>query len=232
MRKWENKKNRTFFFALFFQHSPNFDIMPDIGIIATSPNKNGPRVDIMREVRYIYNHKSPKKSREKTTSHPVEPAPDPAPPRRFLQRGRATKTRPKSTAKTTHKTHPKTPRNRPPKPSRNHPRKHPAQISPDIRQTITRRHPKICPAFYWVRTGSALGPDWVRTSFFGKSTTYRHRRAITATPTNLTETRHNSTRGPNKTPPDPARTQHWTHRQTLYFIGCPSRPYSFYIKDL
>ena len=105
--------------------------MPDIGIIATSPNKNGPRVDIMREVRYIYNHKSPKKSREKTTSHPVEPAPDPAPPRRFLQCGRATKTRPKTrpksppknhpetTPKTTAKTHPKTaPKTPRPNPSR------------------------------------------------------------------------------------------------------------------
>ena len=127
---------------------------------------------------------------------------------------------------------PKPPRKHPPKTPRNHPRKHPARNPPNIRQTITRRHPKICPAFYWVQTGSALGPDWVRTLFFGNSTTYRHRRAITATHSNLTKTRHSSTRGPNKTPLDPARTQDRTHRRTPVFIGRPSCPYSFYIKDL
>ena len=70
MRKWENKKKSHFFFVLFFQHRPRFDIMPDIGIIATSPNKNGPRVDIVREVRHNYNHKSPKKSRKKNYKPP------------------------------------------------------------------------------------------------------------------------------------------------------------------
>lgn len=44
--------------------------MPDIGIIATSPNKNGPCVDIVREVRHNYNHKPPKKSREKNYKLP------------------------------------------------------------------------------------------------------------------------------------------------------------------
>ena len=53
MRKWENKKNRTFFSCCF----SNFDIMPDIGKIATLPNKNGLRVDIVREVSHNYNHK-------------------------------------------------------------------------------------------------------------------------------------------------------------------------------
>ena len=83
MRKWENVKKSHLFFVLFFQHWPRFDIMPDIGKIATLPNKNGPRVDIVREIRYIYNHKSLKMSREKTTSHPAGHAPDSAPPRRF-----------------------------------------------------------------------------------------------------------------------------------------------------
>ena len=204
--------------------------MPDIGKIATLPNKNGPRVDIVREIRYIYNHKSLKMSREKTTSHPAGPAPDPAPPRRFLQCGRATKTRLKSIAETTRKTHPKTPPKPPPKSSRNHPQKHPARPPPNIEQTIRRRHPKTHPAFCWVRTGSALGPNWVRTSFFGNSTTYRHTCQSTATHTNLTETRHNSTYRPSKRPPDPARTQRRTHHETPVFIGCPSCPYSFYYK--
>lgn len=232
MRKWENKKNRTFFFVLFFQHRPRFDIMPDIGKIATLPNKNRPRVDIVRDIRYIYNHKPPKMSRKKTTSHPAEPAPDPAPPRRFLPCGRATQIRPKSTAETPPKTAAKTTPKTTPETARNHPRKHPARIPPDIRQTITRHHPKTRPAFCWVRAGSTPGPDWVRAPFFGNSTTYRYTFTITATPSNLAETRRNATCGPSKTPQDPARTQHWTHRQTPYFIGCPSRPYSFYIKDL
>lgn len=217
---------------LFFQHRPRFDIMPDIGRIATLPNKNGPRIDIVREVRHIYNHKPSKMSSEKTTSRHAGPAPDPAPSRRFSQHGRATQTRPKSTAKnhpastpkTTPKTHLKTRPKSPPK----IPRPNPS----DIRQTITRRRPKTRPAFYWVRAGSALGPNWVRTSFFGNSTTYRHTFQIIETPSNQVETRHNSTRRPNKTPTDPARTQHRPHRQTPDFIGCPSCPYSFYIKDL
>ena len=70
MRKWENKKKSHFFFVLFFQHRPRFDIMPDIGIIATSPNKNRPRVDIVREVRHNYNHKPPKMSRKKNYKSP------------------------------------------------------------------------------------------------------------------------------------------------------------------
>ena len=127
---------------------------------------------------------------------------------------------------------PKHPRKRHPKPAQNSPRKHPARKPPDIRQTITNRHPKIHPAFDWVRAGSTLGLDWVRALFFGKSTTYRHTCAIIATPSKLSETRHSSTFRPSKTPPDPARTQHRTHRQTPYFIGCPSCPYLFTIKYL
>ena len=126
----------------------------------------------------------------------------------------------------------KRPRKPPPKTSQNYPRKHLIQPPPNMEQIITRRHPKICPAFYWVRTGSALGPDWVRTSFFGNSTTYRHTFQSTATPTNLIETRHNSTFRPSKTPPDPARTQQRTHHETPVFIGRPCCPYSFYIKNL
>ena len=127
---------------------------------------------------------------------------------------------------------PKPPRKRPPKPAQNSPQKYPARTHPDMRQTITRRRPETSPTFDWVRTGSALGPDWVRTPFFGNSTTYRHRRAITTTHSNLTKTRHSSTRGPNKTPLDPARTQHRTHRRAPVFVGRPSCPYSFYIKNL
>ena len=127
---------------------------------------------------------------------------------------------------------PKPPRKRHPKPAQNRPQKYPARTPPDIRQTITRRRPKIHPAFDWVQTGSALGPPWVRTSFFGNSTTYRHTFQSTATHSNLTKTRHSSTRGPNKKPLDPARTQHRTHYETPVFIGRPSCPYSFYIKDL
>ena len=44
--------------------------MPDIGKIATLPNKNRPRVDIVREVRHNYNHKPPKMSREKNYKPP------------------------------------------------------------------------------------------------------------------------------------------------------------------
>lgn len=127
---------------------------------------------------------------------------------------------------------PKQPQKPPPKPSQNRPQKYPARTPPDIRQTITRRHPQTRPAFYWVRTGSTLGPNWVRVPFFGNSTTYRHTYASTETPSNRAETRQSSTRGPSKTPPDPARTQHRTHHQTPDFIGRPSCPYSFYIKDL
>ena len=127
---------------------------------------------------------------------------------------------------------PKPPRKPHPKPAQNSPRKHPARIHPNIRQTTTRHHPKTRPASCWVRPGSAPGPDWVRAQFFGNSTTYRYTFQSTATPSNLTKTRHSSTRRPSKTPPDPTQTQQRTHRQTLYFIGCPSCPYSFYIKDL
>ena len=204
--------------------------MPDIGIIATLPNKNGPRVDIMREVRHNYNHKPPKKSRKKTTSHPAEPAPDPAPPRRFLQCGRATKTDPKTRPKSSPKNHPETTPKTTPKTRPKPPRKHPARTPPEIEQTITRHHPKTRPAFCWVRTGSAPGPNWVHVSFFGNSTTYRYTFTITATPSNQAETRHNSTRGPNKNTPDPVRTQRRTHRQIPVFIGRPSCPYSFYYK--
>ena len=165
MRKWENKKKSHSFFVLFFQHRPRFDIMPDIGKIATLPNKNRPRVDIVREVRHNYNHKPPKMSRKKTTSRPARPAPDPAPPRRFLPCGRATQTRPKSTTETPPKTHPKTTPKTPPKPSRNHPRKHPARNPPNIRQTITRHHPQNPPRVLlgpdWVRPGSGLGPHTI-----------------------------------------------------------------------
>ena len=112
------------------------------------------------------------------------------------------------------------------------PKKHPARTPPDIRRTTTRRHPKTCPTFYWVRAGSALGPNWVRTSFFGNSTTYRYIFTITATPSILAETSYKSTLRPSKTAPDPVRTQHRTHHETPVFIGCPSCPYFFYIKDL
>ena len=101
-----------------------------------------------------------------------------------------------------------------------------------MRQTITRRRPETHPAFDWVRTGSAPGPDWVRTPFFGNSTTYRYIFQSTATPSNLAKTRYKSTRGPNKKPPDPTQTQHRTHHETPVFIGRPSCPYLFYIKDL
>ena len=233
MRKWENKKKSHFFFVLFFQHRPRFDIMPDIGIIATSPNKNRPRVDIVREVRHNYNHKPPKMSRKKTTIRPTGPAPDPAPPRRFWTVRKGDTNPPEIDH-----------RNAPENPPQNHPENTPETIPksppentpPEPLQILDKQShattPKTIPAFCWVRTGSALGPDWVRTPFFGNSTTYRHRRAITATHSNLTKTRHSSTRGPNKTPPDPARTQHRTHYETPVFIGRPSCPYSFYIKYL
>ena len=148
---------------LFFQHRPYFDVVPDIGKIATLPNKNRPRVDIVREVRHNYNHKSPKKSRKKTTSRPAGPAPDPAPPRRFLPCGRATQTRPKSSTETPPKTHPKTT----PKTPRNHPEITPENTPPETLQILDKQlhatTPKTRPAFCWVRTGSGLGPPWVRT---------------------------------------------------------------------
>ena len=128
MRKWENVKKVTLFFVLFFQHRPYFDIMPDIGKIATLPNKNGPRIDIVREVRYIYNHKPQKKSSKKTTSRPAGPAPDPAPPRRFLPRGRATQTRPKSTTENPPQNHPE---NDPENDPRNPPKTAPKNTPPE-----------------------------------------------------------------------------------------------------
>lgn len=187
----------------------------------------------MQEVRHNYNHKSPKKSRKKTTSRPAGPAPDPAPPRRFLTVRKGARTRLKTRSKSIAQTHPKTtPKPTPQNHPRNHPRNHPARPLPKSRQTIASHHPEIRPAFCWVRAGSAPGPDWVQTSFFGNSTTYRHKCTSTATHTNLTEARHNSTFRPSKTPPDPARTQHRPHHETPVFIGCPSCPYSFTIKDL
>ena len=160
MRKWENEKKSHFFFASFFQYSPNFDVMPDIGKIATLPNKNGPRVDIMREVRHNYNHKPPKKSRKKTTSSPAGPAPNPAPPRRFLQCGRATQTRPKSTAETPPKTHPKTtPKSTP----RNRPEITPKNTPPKPLQILDKQSPAATPKSDPRFTGSELGPPRVRT---------------------------------------------------------------------
>ena len=158
MRKWENKKNRTFFFVLFFQHRPRFDVVPDIGIIATSPNKNRPRVDILREVRHNYNHKSPKMSRKKTTSHPAQPAPDPTPPRRFLPCGKATQTRPKSTPEN----HPRNrPRNAPENHPRNRPKSPPKNTPPEPLQILGGQPraatPKPAPRFI----GSELGPPRV-----------------------------------------------------------------------
>ena len=138
----------------------------------------------------------------------------------------------KPTLKPTPKLPPNPPQNYPEIHPQNHPRNHPAQPLPNNGQTSTSRCPEIRPAFCWVRTGSALGLDWVRASYFGKSTTYRYNFQSTATPSNLPKTRYKSTHGPSKTPPDPARTQHRTHHETPDFIGRPSCPYSFYIKDL
>ena len=156
MRKWENKKKSHFFFVLFFQHRPRFDIMPDIGKIATLPNKNRPRVDILREVRHNYNHKSPKKSRKKTTSRPAGPAPDPAPPRRFLPCGRATQTRPKSTAKNHPARTPKTP-------PKSTPETTPENTPPEPLQILDKQSHAATPKSTPRLTGSRLGPPWVRT---------------------------------------------------------------------
>ena len=150
---------------LFFQHRPRFDIMPDIGKIATLPNKNGPRIDIVREVRHIYNHKPPKKSSKKTTSRPAGPAPDPTPPRRFLQCGRATQTRPKSTAKNHPASTPKTTPKTPPKPYRNHPPKTPRpnthRYKAYNRQPPPPNPPRVLLGPGWVRPGSGLGPNLI-----------------------------------------------------------------------
>lgn len=139
--------------------------MPDIGKIATLPNKNRPRVDIVREVRYIYNHKSLKMSREKTTSHPAGPAPDPAPPRRFLPCGRATQTRPKSTAETPPKTHPKTTPKTHPKTRPKSPPKTPRQTTPrhgaNNHMPPPRNPPRVLLGPNWVRPGSGLGPNLI-----------------------------------------------------------------------
>ena len=148
---------------LFFQHRPRFDIMPDIGIIATSPNKNRPRVDILREVRHNYNHKPPKKSRKKTTSSPAGPAPDPAPPRRFLPCGRTTQTRPKTHPKSTAKTHPKTPPKSTPETVPKSPPKTPHQTTPghgaDNHKPPPQNPPRVLLGPDWVRPGSRLGPS-------------------------------------------------------------------------
>ena len=161
MRKWENKKKIALFFALFFQHRPYFDIVPGIGIIATLPNKNGPLVDIVREVRHNY----PKKSRKKNTSHPAEPAPDPAPPRRFLQCGRATQISPKSTAGTPPKIHPKTPpKSTPetvPKSPPKTPRPNPSRNRADNRTPPPQNLPRVLLGPGWVNPGSELGPHLI-----------------------------------------------------------------------
>ena len=165
MRKWENKKNRTFFFVLFFQHRPRFDIMPDIGKIATLPNKNRPRVDIVREVRHNYNHTPPKMARKKTTIRPAGPTPDPAPPRRFLPCGRAIQTRPKSTTKTPPKTHPKTTPKTTPKTRPKSPPKTPRHTTPghgaDNHTPPPQNTPRVLLGPDWVRPGSALGPHLI-----------------------------------------------------------------------
>ena len=144
MRKWENEKKSHFFFASFFQYSPNFDVMPDIGKIATLPNKNGPRVDIMREVRHNYNHKPPKKSRKKNYKQPRWTCAQSrtAAPLFAVRKGDTNPT--EIDRRNTPENPPQNnPEIDPPKPSRNHPQKHPAQTPPDIRQTIASRHPKI-----------------------------------------------------------------------------------------
>ena len=137
--------------------------MPDIGIIAILPNKNGPRVDIVREVRHNYNHKPPKMSRKKTTSRPAGPAPDPAPPRRFLPCGRATKTRPKTHPKSTAKTHPKTPpKSTPetvPKSAPKTPRPNTPRHKADNPKPPPPNPPRDLLGLGWVRPGSALGPS-------------------------------------------------------------------------
>ena len=171
-----------------------------------------------------------KSQEKKLQATPLNPRPIPRRRAAFCSAEGRHKTVRNRPPKRPRKPPPKPPRKPPPKPAQNSPQKHPARTPPDIRQIITRRHPKTRPAFYWVRAGSALGPNWVRTSFFGNSTTYRHRRTSTATPTNLTETRHNSTFRPNKTPPDPPRTHYRTHHETPDFIGRPNCPYSFYYK--
>ena len=196
------------------------------------PIKTGPALTLC-EKSAITTITNRRKSQEKKLQ---AAPPDPHP----IQRRRAAFCRAEGRHKPARNRPPKRPRKPTPKPPRKHPRNHP-EITPEntppetlqiLDKQLHATTPKTRPAFCWVRTGSALGPDWVRTLFFGNSTTYRHRRAITATHSNLTKTRHSSTRGPNKTPLDPARTQHRTHYETPVFIGRPSCPYSFYIKDL
>ena len=145
---------------LFFQHRPRFDIMPDIGIIATSPNKNRPRVDILREVRHNYNHKPPKKSRKKNYKQP----------RRTRARSRAAAplfavrkddTNPTENAPEIDRQNP--PQNAPEIDPRNRPKITPKNTPPDHPRTWGRQSqtaaPKSTPRF----AGSGLGPPWVQT---------------------------------------------------------------------
>ena len=148
---------------LFFQHRPYFDIVPDIGKIATLPNKNGPRVDIVREVRHNYNHKTPKMSSKKNYKSPR------------LTRTRSRDAAPLSAARKGDTNPPATDhRNAPENPPKNHPENTPETIPksppentpPETLQILDKQShattPKIIPAFCWVRTGSGLGPPWVR----------------------------------------------------------------------
>ena len=158
MRKWGNvKKNRTFF-VLLFQHRPYFDIVPDIGKIATLPNKNRPRVDIVREVCHNYNHKPPKMSRKKNYKSP----------RRTCTRSRAAAPlfamrkgdinppeidRPNAPRKPT----PKPPRKRHQKPAQNRPENTPPNRSRITNRQASTATPKPAPRF----AGSGLGPPRV-----------------------------------------------------------------------
>ena len=202
--------------------------MPDICKTATSPNKNRPRVDIVREVRHNYNHKPPKKSRKKTTSRPAGPAPDPAPPRRFLQRGRTTKTRPKSTAETPPKTHPKT---TPKTTAKTHLKTTPkttARTPPDIRRTTTRRHPKTRPAFLlgpdWVRPGSGLGPHLILWKLYHIPLHFPNHRDTfqpNRSPPQFYKRTQQNTPGPNTDPaPAPPRNPrfYWPPQLPLLFL--------------
>ena len=148
---------------LFFQHWPRFDILPDIGKIATLPNKNGPRVDIVREIRYIYNHKSLKMSREKNYKSP----------RRTRARFRAAaplftvrkgdtnppeidrRNHPQNPPQNTPENHPETVPKSPPKTPLPNPSRHRTDNQTPPPQNLTR----VLLGPDWVRPGSELGPN-------------------------------------------------------------------------
>ena len=134
--------------------------MPDICKTATLPNKNGPRVDIMREVRYIYNHKSPKMSRKKNYKSPrrTRARSRAAAPLFTMRKGdtNPTENAPEIDRQNQHQNAPKNhPRNRPEITPENTPPE-PLQILDRQSHAATQ---KPAPRF----TGSGLGPPWVRT---------------------------------------------------------------------